>query len=150
MTSRSIPPTSTFTIHHDRCDPEGWTAKDIMAFADFIRTGNMEYATRLERLGVDLVVSEHHVPKGGELQEIGWSCQLDGAIYTEIEEAVEACGDKDVTPMSRVYMGKIEYIARVPFADGPPPDNSFSHNEYEIFSTVAKAEERMREAYGPD
>ena len=148
MTSRTIPPTSTFTIHHDRCDPETWTAKDIMAFADFIRTGNMEYATRLGALGVDLVVSEHHVPKGGELEPVGWSSpEIDG-VYTEIDEAVEACGDKDVTVLNPIYMGKIEYVAKIAFADGPEGD--FSHYEYERFPTQTDAVKRIGELIDPE
>jgi hypothetical protein len=105
--------TSTFTIYHDRCKPELWTAKDVLAFANFVSSGDIRYAAHLARLGVQLVRSEHHVPKGGAIQEVGWSTESDpDSVFQDLGEAQDAAGDNDVTPLTRMYRGPVEYVAR--------------------------------------
>ncbi len=42
MTREHEPKTSTFVIHHDRCNPTAWNAMDILALADFISAGESQ------------------------------------------------------------------------------------------------------------
>jgi len=128
--------TSTFTIHHDTCKPAEWTPKDILLLADFVRTGDMTYAARLSRLGVQLVLSEHHVPKGGELQEVGWASWVTpiDLVSDDISEVIE---DEDIAKVTRVYRGPVEYAVRIPMGDG---DGNFDGYEYEFKATEAEAD----------
>lgn len=123
--------TSTFTVHHDRCDPNKWTASDIIAFAEFVKYGSMQHAARLARLGVQLVLSEHHVPKGGHLESIGWTEPGANEIY-DLEDLAE----DDVTGLCRVYRGPLEYVAKLGVGDG---EGNFDGYEYEIKSTLEEA-----------
>lgn len=128
--------TSTFTIHHDTCKPADWTPKDILAFADFVRSGDMSHAAKLARLGVQLVLSEHHVPKGGELQEVGFATWVTPfeLVSDDLDEIVE---DQDVAKVVRVYRGPVEYAARVAMGDG---DGNFEGYDYTFFPTEAEAQ----------
>ena len=135
--------TSTFTIHHDRCHPDKWTARDLIAFADFVRYGAMQEAAQLSRLGMQLVLSEHHTPKGGDIEQIGWAAPTDtdkdgppDTIFADLADAHnDACGD-DVIALTRIYRGPIEYVAAIPMGDG---DGNFDGYEYEPRATVAEA-----------
>lgn len=133
------PKTSTFTVHHDRCDPGKWTAHDVIAFADFIRTGDLRHAARLSRLGVQLVMSEHHTPLGGTLQRVGWATESDtAAVYEEVSEAIEMAGDNEVTPLHPMYRGPAEYVIKIGIGDG---DGNFEGYEYDFKPTEAEANE---------
>lgn len=123
--------TSTFTIDHDKCDPRTWTPHDVLALSDFIRTGSMVMAARLARLGVQLVLSEHHSPKGGELEHVGWVLPGDLDVH-EIDEVT----DDDVTEAHPIFRGKVEYIARIATGDG---DGNFDGYIYEIKPTLEEA-----------
>ena len=132
------PKTSTFTIHHDRCKPETWTARDVLAFADFIRTGSMQHAAALSRLGVQLVLSEHDLPKGGALEEIGWMRPTDPSeVFDDLSEAVEAAGGDDISALCRAYRGPVEYAVAIRIGDG---DGNYEGTEYEIKPTEAEAQ----------
>lgn len=135
--------TSTFTIHHDRCDPSKWTPNDILALAKFIQTGDMSYAAHLSRRGMQLVLSEHHEPKGGSLQEVGFA---EPEIPDGVTDDLQDLCDDDITQIVRVYSGPIEYA--VQFAIGDEEGNVEGH-EIEIFNTEAEAQafvNSMREA----
>lgn len=128
--------TSTFTIHHDRCDPNKWTAGDIIAFAKFVKYGDLQYAAALSRLGVQLVLSEHHEPKGGQLEEIGWSApQVIGGDGVS-DDLTEIADDLDVTPVVRIYRGPVEYAVKFGIDDG---HGEFGGYEYEVKSTEEEA-----------
>lgn len=133
------PKTSTFTVHHDQCDPGKWTAKDVLAFADFVRTGDMRYAAALARLGVQLVLSEHHVPKGGQLEEVGWA--LPGASdYYDLEDVA----DDDVTEVCRIYRGPVEYVAKLGIGN---EEGDLEGYEYEVKPTLAEAQKFFDDAH---
>lgn len=135
--------TSTFTIHHDRCDPSKWTPSDVLALAKFISAGNLQYAAHLSRLGMQLVLSEHHEPKGGELQEVGFA--EPGEPCTVTEDLADL-GVDDITPIVRMYQGPVEYAVAVTIGD---EEGNFDGYEYEIFPTEAKAQaflDSMRDA----
>lgn len=124
--------TSTFSIHHDRCEPEKWTATDLLAFAQFVKTGNLACAARLARLGVQLVRSQHHEPKGGHLEHIGF-CDLHGDYASPLDEVA---GDEDVTPVMPLYRGPVEYAVRIPIGD---EDGYVEGYEYEVKQTEVEA-----------
>lgn len=126
--------TSTFTIHHDRCDPSKWTPADVLTLAKFVKYGSLQDAAALSRLGVQLVLSEHHVPKGGVLEEIGWSDPKIESFVTE--DVSELADDEDVTEVVRVYRGPVEYVAR--FAIGNE-DGDLEGYEHEIKATHEEA-----------
>lgn len=130
--------TSTFTVHHDRCDPGKWTAGDVLTFAKFVKTGNLQHAAALSRLGVQLVLSEHHVPKGGVLEEIGWSAPDVTGGDGISDDLTEIADDLDVTPVVRVYRGPIEYAVKFGIDDG---HGEFGGYEYEVKPTEAEANE---------
>lgn len=128
--------TSTFTIHHDTCKPETWTPKDILAFANFVRWGNLQYAATLARLGVQLILSEHHEPLGGTLQEIGWG-PGDETPYEIAEDLDNLDVSEDVAPVRRIYAGPVVYAARFGIGDG---EGNFESYEYEIKPTQEEAQ----------
>lgn len=134
--------TSTFTIHHDRCKPENWTASDIITFRDFVRTGSMQHAAALSRLGVQLVLSEHHVPKGGQFEEIGWN-DPDEKGHPEIFD-LDDLTDEDVTSLCRVYRGPVEHVAKISVGDA---DGNHEGYEYEIKPTLEEAQAYIAAAY---
>lgn len=134
--------TSTFTIHHDRCDPSKWTPSDVLAFSDFVRSGSMQHAARLARLGVQLILSEHHTPKGGTLEEIGW---CEPTTLSEIYE-LEDVAEDDVTELCRLYRGPVEYVAKLSIGD---EDGNFEGYEYEIKPTLEQAQALFAEETNP-
>lgn len=134
--------TSTFTIHHDRCKPATWTPGDVLQLAKFVETGDLRYAGHLSKLGVQLVLSEHHVSQGGTLQEIGWAdpkSPADG-VYDDLTDAVSGCGDEDVTELCRIYRGPSEFIATFQIDDG---HGGYGGTEHEVKPTREEAEAFM-------
>jgi hypothetical protein len=144
----AVPKTSTFIIDHERCNPGDWTARDVLAFRDFVATGSMQHAARLARLGLQLVTSEHHEPKGGSVEEIGWAT-LDEPLqtYDDMGEAIDNAGDDDITIMTRVYRGHAEYIVR--FGIGGE-DGLLEGHEYEVKPTMAEAEKFLASLREPE
>lgn len=127
--------TSTFTIHHDRCDPNKWTAHDIIAFAKFVGTGDLRYAARMSRLGMQLVLSEHHVPKGGQIEEIGFAAP-DAVSNGVTDDLSEIADDMEITPVVRIYRGPVEFAVKFGVDDG---HGEFGGYEHEIKPTEAEA-----------
>lgn len=127
--------TSTFTIHHDRCKPADWTPTNVLALARFISTGNLGYAAQLSRLGMQLVRSEHHEPKGGHLEEVGYA-RADSDVAGEYAPIDEVADDEDVTAIARIYRGPTEYCARIAIGDH---EGNFEAYEHEICSTEQEA-----------
>ena len=136
------PKTSTFTIHHDRCKPEEWGPRDILKLADFIRTGDMKHAAALSRLGVQLVLSEHHEPKGGDVQQVAFATP--GLPDGDIGDLDDIACDEDVTPVVRVYSGPVEYAARFAIGDG---EGNIDGHEFEMFKTQDEADAFIRSLY---
>lgn len=135
--------TSTFTIHHDRCKPETWTAGDILKFAEFVRTGNLQAAACLSRLGVQLVLSEHHAPKGGELQEIGFMTpECDDLINEDLGELIP--DPDDISQVVRMYRGPVEYAIAIPMGDG---EGNFECYEYELKATEEEAQAYLKSVH---
>jgi hypothetical protein len=133
--------TSTFTIHHDRCKPATWTPGDVLQLAKFVETGDIRYAAHLSRMGVQLVLSEHHAPKGGVLMEMGWADpQEPHTVYDDLTDAVSSTGDEDVTELCRVYIGHPEYVATFQIDDG---HGDYGGTEHEIKPTREEAEAFM-------
>lgn len=140
--------TSTFTIHHDRCKPGQWTPLDVLALADFVRTGDMRHARSLSLLGIELVASEHHVPKGGSLQEMGFAKfeRQVGDVSDDITEVVD--DDEEIVEVTRIYRGPVEYGVRIAEGDG---DGGVAGYFYEFKSSRADAEAYLKEMEeGPD
>lgn len=126
--------TSTFIIHHDRCKPQEWTPDNVLALARFIGSGDVRDAAVLARMGLELVASEHHVPKGGTLQEVGFATpECDDLIHDDISELIDY---RDMMPVVRVYRGPVEYAIAIPFGDG---EGNFEGYEYEFKKTEAEA-----------
>lgn len=139
--------TSTFTFHHDRCKPETWTPHDILQFAAFVRSGDLRYAGHLSRLGVQLVLSEHHVPKGGVLEELGWSAPDEPeTVYKDLGDAVSWKGDEDVTELYRVYRAPAEFVARYQIGVGDDVEGT----EYEVKPTREEAEAFIASLFEPE
>jgi hypothetical protein len=139
--------TSTFTIHHDRCKPDEWTAKDVLAFASFVRTGDLRYAAALSRLGVQLILSDHHVPTGGTLQEVGWASAADEDIFPicdggVFDDLIEVADDEEITAVCRIYRGPTEYAVRYAIGDG---EGNFDGYEYELKATREEAEAYLQD-----
>lgn len=130
--------TSTFTVHHDTCKPSEWTAKDLLQFDHFVRTGSLEKAAHLARLGMQLVLSEHHVAAGGTIEEMGFV--LAKNIQSAAAEATDDLGEimeDDIEEVVRIYRGPTEYAARIPIGD---EEGNFEGHEYEVKATLAEAQ----------
>lgn len=133
--------TSTFTIHHDRCDPRKWTPDNVLLLARFLEFGDLTVAASLSRLGVQLVMSEHHVPKGGTLEQVGFMTpDCDDLVVDDLGELV----DGDYTPVVRVYRGPVEYAIGIPIGDN---DGCVEGYEYETKATEEEAEAYVKSMY---
>lgn len=140
--------TSTFIIDHDRCRPETWTARDILTIERFVKTGDLQCAAAMSRLGVRLVVSEFHQPVGGTLEEVGWSAPFgfgdDVSAASDLRDIAE---DVTVaTPVCRVYRGPTEYAFGIPIDDG---DGDVGY-EMETRPTEAEANAVLAEIYSAE
>lgn len=135
----ATPKTSTFTIHHDRCDPSKWTLAQWRLLQEFIAEPLLQRAAALSRLGIQLVLSEHHQPAGGTLEEFGFANErdlpcLDNAT-DELNELFE--GGDDVVAIVPIYRGPTKYAVRYGVDDG---HGEFGGYEFEIRDTQAEAE----------
>lgn len=130
--------TSTFIIHHDSCEPAKWTPADVLTLASFVKTGNLGHAATLAKLGFQLVASEHLMPVGGTLQELGWSTEGNDTedVFECISELMHVEDNDGVLPVMRVYRGPTEYAVAIPIGDD---EGNFEGHECEILPTEAKA-----------
>lgn len=123
--------TSTFEIDHDRCKPGEWTAADVLALADLVKTGNLARAAHMSRLGMKMVASEHHKAKGGDLEMIGFMpFENDGTyLRCDVADIDDLVDDDDVFEVCRVYRAPSNYAVRIPIGD---QEGNFDGYEYEI------------------
>lgn len=134
--------TSTITIHHDRCDVSKWTIGDWQTLASFVKHANLQQAAALSRLGMQLVLSEHHEPAGGTLESFGWSDEREMPHPDSIsDDLIDMADDDDITPVVEVYRGPTKYAVRYAIGDG---DGGFGGYEFEIKDTEAEAEEFLK------
>jgi hypothetical protein len=140
--------TSTFTIHHDRCDPSKWTLAQWQLLRDFIKEPSLDRGAAISRLGIQLVLSEHHEPKGGELESFGWADERGMPRPDSVSEDLEDItqGD-DITPVVQVYRGPTKYAVRFPIGDG---DGELAGYEHEIKDTEAEAQAFLASLYEPE
>lgn len=125
--------TSTFTIHHDRCDPSKWTISEWKALADFIRTGELSLAARLSRAGMQLLRSDHHEMSGGDVEHIGWATP---DALGEVAYSLDELDIDDVTAVCAIYRGPTQYAVTYGVGD---PDGNYEGSEHETFDTEAEA-----------
>jgi hypothetical protein len=143
--------TSTFTIHHDRCDPSKWTVREWGLLADFVRTGSLSAAAGLSRAGMQLVLDERHAAVGGEAEHIGWLLGSNGDIEHDVP--VETIEDLyleygEVSEVVPIYRGKTRYAVAYRIGDG---EGNFDGTEVKVSDTAEDAErfaKSMREDTG--
>lgn len=129
--------TSTITIHHDRCDVSKWTIADWQTLASFVKHAGLQQAAALSRLGMQLVLSEHHTPAGGTLEAIGWAREGELPSPEMVSDDLEDLNEDDeITAVAQIYRGPTRYAVR--FLVGEHGD--ITGHEYEIKDTEAEAE----------
>lgn len=135
--------TSTFTIHHDRCKPGEWTLAQWKLLQEFIKEPLLQRAAGLSRLGIQLVLSEHHKPVGGTLEEFGWAAEREMPAPDRIDDDLSEIIDDEleVTPVVQVYRGPTRYAVRFPIDDG---HGEFGGYEIEVKDTEAEAEDFLK------
>ncbi|MBV5269001.1 MAG: hypothetical protein JZU55_02620 [Afipia sp.] len=133
--------TSTFTIHHDRCDPSKWTVAEWSLLAKFMKYRALQDAAALSRLGMQLALSDHHVPTGGTLEEVGFS---EPKTFEFTEDMSEIHDGSEITEIRRVYLGPVEYAVAIPMDDG---DGNFEGYEFEFKDSEAEAQEYVKEMH---
>lgn len=134
--STEAPKTSTFVIDHARCNPGAWTPHDVLTLLAFIATGSMEKAARLRELGMELAASEHHVAKGGQIEEIGCMEPGGDGIYESIDDVYTYGSGKAITPFRKLYAGPVQYAVEWGGEDG---------REYHVADTKEEAEKFIAE-----
>lgn len=129
--------TSTITIHHDRCDPSKWTIGDWQTLALFVKHAGLQQAAMLSKLGMQLVLSEHHEPVGGTIEHMGYGeeDQMPSPMITD--DISEIADDLDITPIVPIYRGPTKYAVKFGTADCA---GEFDGYEHEIFDSQAGAE----------
>lgn len=134
--------TSTITIHHDRCDVSKWTMAEWRTLASFVEGAGLQQAAALSRLGMQLVLSEHHEPAGGTLESFGFADEREMPHPDSISDDLEdiSQGD-DITPVVEVYRGPTRYAVRFAIDDG---HGEFGGYEFEIKDTEAEAQEFLK------
>jgi hypothetical protein len=130
--------TSTFTIHHDRCDPGKWTVTEWKLLADFVKYKDRRYAAGLSKLGMQLVISDHHVPTGGTLEHAGFAQPSETEFSDDL---ADIAGDEDITPIVQIYRGPVQYAVRYGTGDG---EGNFEGWEYEVKASQAEADEYLK------
>jgi hypothetical protein len=129
--------TSTFIIHHDRCDPSKWTPGDVLTLAKFVRDGDLRHAAILAGLGVQLVTSEYHMPVGGTLMQIGWSQVVGGGVVDGLpEDLMDVLDGEDIAEIAPIYRGPSVYGVAIPMGDA---DGNYEGSEYETVPTLEAA-----------
>lgn len=133
--------TSTFTIHHDRCDPSKWTVADWKALADYVRTGSLSHAAHLSRIGMQLALDGRHEAVGGTVEHMGWLLAgpsgepfLDAPAATIDDLGVD---DFAVCDVVAIYRGPVQYAVRYGIGDD---DGNCEGYEVDVFDEPAKAE----------
>lgn len=141
--------TSTFTIHHDRCDPRNWTLDQWRTLQEFIREPLLQRAATLSRMGIQLVLSEHHKPKGGSLEPFGFADEREMPHPDSIsDDLTDICQDDlEVTPIVEVYRGPTRYAVRFAIDDG---HGEFGGYEFEVKDTQAEAAEFIASLTSPE
>jgi len=132
--------TSTFVIHHDRCDPSKWTIAQWKLLADFIKHGSLQYAAGLARHGMQLKLDDRLQVSGGEIEHVGWAFGRKGDF--EIDTFGESLNDivqddLDVSEVVPIYRGQTQWA--VSFAIGDEEGFVEGH-EVETFDNAADAE----------
>lgn len=131
--------TSTFVFDHALCDPSKWTAHTILTFEEIIRSGNLNAAAKLARIGVRLVASEHHEPAGGTMELLGYvnDPEDDFPPTTDLRDLdIEGDGPTEIVP---IYRGPAKYVVPYQVADSEVSDLATS-TEYEICDTLAEGQ----------
>jgi hypothetical protein len=137
MTDRK---TSTFILHHDRCDPSKWTVSEWNALVNFVRTGSLAYAAQLSRAGLQLKLDDRHVETGGTAEHIGFSPVANNDVQPDyIAETVEDIVDDFLEPteIAAIYRGPTQYAVRYGIGD---EDGNYDGSETEVFETIEEAE----------
>lgn len=129
--------TSTITIHHDRCDVSKWTMAEWRTLAAFVKDGHLQQAAALSRLGMQLVLSEHHEPAGGTLEHMGYGeeDQMPDPLITD--DLAEIADELDITPIVPIYRGPTKYAVKFGTATH---EGEFDGYEHEIFDSMTEAE----------
>ena len=129
--------TSTITIHHDRCDPSKWTIADWQTLASFVKNANLQQAAALSRLGMQLVLSEHHIPAGGTLEQIGFGEEDQMPSPMISDDLAEITDDLDITAVVPIYRGPTQYAVKFGTATA---DGEYDGTEHELFDNLAAAQ----------
>jgi hypothetical protein len=137
------PKTSTFTIHHDRCDPRDWTLDQWRMLQEFINEPRLQRAAARSRMGIQLVLSEHHQPVGGTLESFGFADEREMPHPDSIsDDLTDICQDElEVTPIVEVYRGPTKYAVRFAIDDG---NGEFGGYDFEVKDTEAEADEFLK------
>ncbi len=132
--------TSTFTLHHDRCNPAKWGLSEWQALAHFAEHADLQSAACLSRAGLQLVLSDHHAPTGGTLEHIGWAeprDQIDG-----VGELMDLIETEAATPICAIYRGPTQYGVEFGIShDGVECDDT----EFEVFDIEEDAVKFMND-----
>ena len=132
--------TSTMTIHHDRCDPSKWTLSDWQTLTSFVKNANLQQAAALSRLGMQLVLSEHHAPVGGTLEQIGFG-EEDQMPDPMISDDLSEIAEDEITPIVPIYRGPTRYAVRYAIAGS---DGEYDGTEFEIFDSLSDAQDFLK------
>lgn len=135
--------TTTITIHHDRCDVFAWAMADWRVLADFVKFPTMQHAAALSRRGMQLVLSEHFEPKGGDMEIAGWAPADDVSHFGEIDEIAE----DDLVEVVPVYRGKSQFAVRFTTGD---QDGNYEGTEHELFETQQEAADFLKSLRSDD
>lgn len=132
--------TSTFVFDHALCDPSAWTAQTILTFAEFIRSGNLNAAAKLARIGVRLVASEHHEAAGGTMEFLGYVNDPEDDFPPTKDLAdldlEEGAGPTEIVPL---YRGPAKYAVPYEVVDTDVSDWATT-TEYKVCDTLAEGQ----------
>lgn len=140
--------TSTFTIHHDRCDPSKWTVREWSLLAEFVKTGSLQAAAGLSRLGMQLALDGRHASVGGTVEHIGWMRGKGGDF--ESDAPADSIGeleinDLEVTEVVPIYRGPTRYAVGYGIGDD---EGHYDGQEIEVCDTFDAAEKFAKSIRG--
>lgn len=136
--------TSTITIHHDRCDVSKWTLAEWKTLAAFVKDAGLQQAAALSRLGMQLVLSEHHEPVGGTLEQMGYGKHDEMPDPMISDDLAEIADELEITAIVPIYRGQTQYAVKYSTAG---PDGEFDGHDHQVFSNHAEAEAFLQSLY---
>lgn len=119
-----------FIVDPAKCDPSQWRPGDLLAFSEFLRSGDANEAAVLEGLGLRVVGSD-------AFEHVGWKLK-DTPVTASVRDIAELFSGPwpaSIVRVQRVYRGPVVYAIQVPTGS----EGDAEEYQVEVFDIVDEA-----------